>query len=281
MKQYKELCEYVLANGEHKSDRTGTGTISVFGDCNFKHDLSQGFPLLTTKKMFWNGVVDELLWFISGSTNVNDLPERSRKLWSYWAGEDGRLGPIYGQQWRNWKVREEIDSGGYWEEAEFADQLADVIEQIKKNPDSRRLIVSAWNVADVRSMALPPCHTMFQFYVSNDLKLSLKLYQRSGDLFLGVPFNIASYALLVHLIANLTDLLPGTLHITYGDLHIYKNHVEQIKEQISREPKKLPELIIIPSIHSNKQMTIDDFTIDNIKLIEYNSYPAIKGEVSV
>lgn len=280
MKQYVDLCNFVLNNGEHKSDRTGTGTISVFGECNFKHDLSEGFPLLTTKKMFWNGVADELLWFIKGSTNLNDLPERSRKLWSYWADEEGRLGPVYGKQWRNWQTYKTswkpTPGGGPEIQIEFIDQLAEVIEQIKKNPDSRRLIVSAWNVSDVKSMALPPCHTMFQFYVSNDLKLSLKLYQRSGDLFLGVPFNIASYALLVHLVANVTGLLPGTLYITYGDLHIYKNHIEQIKEQISREPLKLPNIEIDRSINH-----IDDYTIDSIKLIGYNSHSKIKGEVSI
>lgn len=252
-------------DGVFKEDRTGTGTYSVFGH-QMRWDLSKGFPLVTTKKIHLKSVIHELLWFLDGSTNVKPLQEVGVRIWDEWANEDGSLGPIYGKQWRDW-----------WCDAYDAsvDQIADVIENIKTNPDSRRLIVSAWNVADLGDMALPPCHILFQFYVA-DGKLSCQLYQRSADVFLGLPFNIASYALLTMMIAQVTGLRAGDFVHTIGDAHIYTNHIAQTEEQMQRKPRRLPRMIMDPSVKS-----IDDFTYDSFKLIGYNAYPHIKGEVAI
>ena len=265
MRQYLDLCRHILENGIEKKDRTGTGTISVFG-YQMRFDLSEGFPLLTTKKINYQKVLGELLWFLSGSTNANECAEKyGFKTWRLWADENGELGPIYGKQWRSWEGAN----------GKVIDQIASVIEQIKTNPDSRRLIVSAWNVADLEKMALPPCHLLFQFYVA-DGKLSCQLYQRSADVFLGVPFNIASYSTLIHMIAQITGLKVGEFIHTLGDAHIYLNHIEQVKEQLTREPRKLPTLKLNPSVKD-----IDDFTFDDFEIVEYNPHPTIKGEVSV
>jgi len=264
MKQYLDLCRHILENGVQKKDRTGTGTISVFG-YQMRFDLSEGFPLLTTKKLHLKSIIYELLWFLKGDTNIRYLNENGVTIWDEWADENGDLGPIYGYQWRSWPD----GKGGN------IDQIARVVEQIKNNPDSRRLIVSAWNVADIDEMALPPCHCLFQFYVS-DGKLSCQLYQRSADVFLGVPFNIASYSLLTMMIAQVTGLKPGEFIHTFGDAHIYLNHIEQVKLQLTRTPKKLPTMKINPNVRS-----IFDFTYEDFEIVDYDPHPHIKGEVSV
>ena len=264
MKQYLELVKHVLDNGVFKGDRTGTGTKSVFG-YQMRFNMADGFPLLTTKKVHLKSIIHELLWFLQGSTNVHYLQENGVRIWNEWAADDGELGPIYGYQWRSWP---DYDGG-------HIDQIADVVEQIKHNPDSRRLIVSAWNVAQVPQMALPPCHTLFQFYVA-DGKLSLQLYQRSGDIFLGVPFNIASYALLLLMVAQVTGLEPGEYIHTLGDAHIYSNHFDQVNEQLQRTPRRLPRMVLNPDVKS-----IFDFRYDDFKLEDYDPYPPIKGVVAV
>lgn len=264
MKQYLELVKHVLDNGVFKGDRTGTGTKSVFG-YQMRFNMADGFPLLTTKKVHLKSIIHELLWFLQGSTNVHYLQENGVRIWNEWAADDGELGPIYGYQWRSWP---DYDGG-------HIDQISDVVEQIKHNPDSRRLIVSAWNVAQVPQMALPPCHTLFQFYVA-DGKLSLQLYQRSGDIFLGVPFNIASYALLLLMVAQVTGLEPGEYIHTLGDAHIYSNHFDQVNEQLQRTPRQLPHMVLNPDVKS-----IFDFRYDDFKLEDYDPYPPIKGVVAV
>ena len=262
--QYLDLIKHILTNGEQKGDRTGTGTKSVFG-YQMRFDLSKEFPLLTTKKVHWKSVVHELLWFIAGDTNVKYLQDNGVRIWNEWADEDGNLGPVYGHQWRSWET---IDG-------HVIDQLSDVIEQIKTNPDSRRLLVNAWNVGDIDKMALPPCHMMFQFYVSNG-KLSCQLYQRSADVFLGVPFNIASYALLTIMIAHITNFEPGEFIHTFGDAHVYENHYDQVNEQVARVPKPLPQISI-----NRKVESIFDFKFEDFDLINYDPHPIIKGKVSV
>lgn len=264
MKQYLDMLNYIKENGVEKEDRTGTGTISVFGYQN-RYDLSKGFPLLTTKKVHWPSIVHELLWFIKGDTNVKYLQDNNVRIWNEWADENGDLGPVYGYQWRHW-----TNSRG-----QEIDQLQNVIDQIKNNPDSRRIIISAWNAGDLDQMALAPCHAFVQFYVANG-KLSCQLYQRSADVFLGVPFNIASYSLLTHMIAQVCDLEVGEFIHTFGDLHIYKNHIEQVDLQLTREPKELPQIKLNPEIKN-----IEDFTYEDIELIGYDPHPLIKGTVSV
>ncbi|AWI12575.1 thymidylate synthase [Caldibacillus thermoamylovorans] len=264
MKQYLNLCRHVLENGVKKEDRTGTGTISTFG-YQMRFNLQEGFPLLTTKKVHLKSVIHELLWFIQGNTNVKYLQENGVRIWNEWADEDGNLGPIYGHQWRSWTGAD----------GRTHDQLKEVIEQIKTNPNSRRLIISAWNVGDLDKMALPPCHTLFQFYVV-DGKLSCQLYQRSGDLFLGVPFNIASYSLLTMMIAQVCDLEPGEFIHTFGDVHIYLNHIEQVKLQLTREPRKLPTMKLNPNVKNIFDFKYEDFSLEN-----YHPHPPIKGVVSV
>lgn len=264
MKQYLDLLQRVLDEGVVKHDRTGTGTKSIFGH-QLRFNLDEGFPLLTTKKVHLKSVIYELLWFLRGDTNVHWLQEHGVRIWNEWADAQGELGPVYGHQWRSWPD----EHGG------SIDQIADVVENIKKNPDSRRLIVSAWNVAEVNCMALPPCHTLFQFYVANG-RLSLQLYQRSADLFLGVPFNIASYALLLMMVAHVTGLKAGDFVHTFGDAHIYLNHMNQVHEQLSRDTRPLPRMVLNPAVKG-----IFDFTYDDFKLEGYDPHPAIKGEVSV
>jgi thymidylate synthase len=264
MRQYKELLQRVLDEGVRKEDRTGTGTISVFGH-QMRFDLQNGFPLLTTKKLHLKSIIHELLWFIKGSTNVKYLQDNGVRIWNEWAKEDGELGPIYGYQWRSWPDGQ----GGH------IDQLRQVIEEIQKNPDSRRHIVSAWNVGQLNDMQLPPCHILFQFYVA-DGKLSCQLYQRSADIFLGVPFNIASYALLTLMMAQVTNLEPGDFVHTLGDSHIYLNHIEQVKLQLTRAPRHLPTMTINPDVKS-----IDDFKYEDFKLSDYDPHPHIKGKISV
>ncbi len=264
MKQYIELLDHVVKNGVKKEDRTGTGTISTFG-YQMRFNLADGFPVLTTKKLHLKSIIYELLWFLKGSTNVKYLQENGVKIWNEWADDDGELGPIYGYQWRSWPDYE----GGN------IDQITNVIESIKNNPNSRRHIVSAWNVGAIDDMNLPPCHILFQFYVA-DGKLSCQLYQRSADIFLGVPFNIASYALLLQMVAQVTGLKPGTFVHTLGDAHIYTNHIEQSKLQISREPYKLPILKINPDVKN-----IFDFKFEDFKLEGYESHPHIKGAISI
>ena len=264
MRQYLELMRQVRDEGTRKGDRTGTGTLSLFGR-QLRFDLREGFPLVTTKKVFLKGVIHELLWFLQGDTNIDYLHRHGVKIWDEWADANGELGPIYGYQWRAWPTPD----GGH------IDQIAQVVEQIRSHPDSRRHIVSAWNVADVENMALPPCHTMFQFYVA-DGRLSCQLYQRSGDLFLGVPFNIASYALLTMMVAQVTGYAPGDFVHTLGDVHLYSNHLEQADEQLSREPYPLPRMRLNPEVAS-----IFDFTYDDFQLEGYQCHPAIKAPVAV
>lgn len=264
MKQYLDILQHVLDNGTQKGDRTGTGTISTFGH-QTRFDLSEGFPVVTTKKLHLRSIIHELLWFLKGDTNIKYLKDNGVRIWDEWADENGDLGPVYGYQWRSWPT----PNGG------SIDQITKVIESIKNNPNSRRHLVSAWNPALVDDMALPPCHTMFQFYVA-DGKLSCQLYQRSADLFLGVPFNIASYALLTMMMAQVTGLEVGDFVHTFGDLHIYNNHLEQVELQLSREPKKLPTMKLNPEIKS-----LFDFTIDDFELVNYEPHPHIKGIVAV
>jgi thymidylate synthase len=264
MKQYLDLLDHVLKNGVEKKDRTGTGTISVFG-YQMRFSLNQGFPVLTTKKLHLRSIIHELLWFLQGETNIRYLKENNVKIWNDWADENGELGPIYGYQWRSWPTPD----------GRVIDQISSVIQSIQQNPDSRRHIVSAWNVGMLDQMALPPCHLLFQFYVA-DGKLSCQLYQRSADIFLGVPFNIASYSLLLMMIAQVTNLQPGEFIHTFGDAHIYLNHIEQVKLQLTRQPMPLPELKLNPAIKN-----IFDFTFDDIQLLNYNAHPHIKGDISV
>lgn len=264
MKQYLDLLQRVLDEGAQKSDRTGTGTISVFGH-QMRFNMENGFPLLTTKKLHLKSIIYELLWFLSGDTNIKYLQEHGVRIWNEWADENGELGPVYGHQWRSWPDY----NGG------TIDQISNVVEMIKKTPDSRRLIVSAWNVAEVDKMALPPCHSLFQFYVANG-KLSLQLYQRSADIFLGVPFNIASYALLLMMMAQVTGLKAGDFVHTLGDAHIYSNHLDQVKLQLSRELRTLPQMKINPDIKS-----IFDFHYEDFELCNYNPHPHIPGVVAV
>ena len=264
MKQYLDLVRHVMEHGVDKEDRTGTGTRSVFG-YQLRCNLADGFPLLTTKKVHLKSIIYELLWFLRGDTNVRWLQEHGVRIWNEWADENGDLGPVYGSQWRAWPD----GNGG------TIDQIAQVIDQIKNTPDSRRIMVSAWNVAEVPTMKLPPCHSLFQFYVA-DGRLSLQLYQRSADLFLGVPFNIASYALLLMMVAHVTGLEPGEFVHTFGDAHIYRNHFDQIREQLSREPRQLPRMVLNPEVKS-----IDDYKYEDFTLEGYDPWPAIKGEVSV
>lgn len=264
MKQYHELLQHILDNGVKKEDRTGTGTISVFGHQS-RYDLSQGFPVVTTKKVHLRSIIHELLWFLQGDTNIKYLKDNGVSIWDEWADENGNLGPVYGHQWRSWPGKN----------GETIDQISKLIEQIKKNPDSRRLIVSAWNVADVDNMALPPCHTLFQFYVAEG-KLSCQLYQRSADTFLGVPFNIASYALLTIMIAQVCDLQPGDFVHTLGDAHLYSNHIEQAKLQLSRELRPLPTMKINPAVKD-----IFAFKFEDFELVNYDPHPHIKAAVAV
>lgn len=264
MKQYQELLRHILENGHLKEDRTGTGTISTFG-YQMRFDLQEGFPLLTTKKVHLKSIIHELLWFLKGDTNVRYLQDNGVRIWNEWADADGDLGHIYGYQWRSWP---DYDGG-------FIDQISEAVETIRNNPDSRRIIVSAWNVADLGRMNLPPCHAMFQFYVA-DGKLSLQLYQRSADSFLGVPFNIASYALLCMMMAQVCGLQPGEFIHTFGDVHIYRNHLEQVREQLTRETRALPRMVINPDVRN-----IFDFKYEDFRLEGYDPWPAIKGEVSV
>ena len=264
MKQYTDLLSHVLAHGNKKQDRTGTGTVSVFG-YQMRFNLADGFPLLTTKKVHLKSIIHELLWFLQGSTNIAYLKENGVRIWDEWADENGNLGPVYGYQWRNWPKPD----------GTHIDQITQVIENIKKNPDSRRLIVSAWNVADVDQMKLPPCHAFFQFYVA-DGKLSCQLYQRSADIFLGVPFNIASYALLTMMVAQVCGLKLGDFVHTLGDAHIYTNHMQQVSEQLSRDLRPLPQMKINPNVTDIFSFKFDDFTLEN-----YDSHPAIKGVVAV
>jgi len=264
MKQYLNLLNTILENGSFKSDRTGTGTYSIFG-YQMRFDLSEGFPLLTTKKLHLRSIIHELLWFLQGDTNIKYLKDNGVSIWDEWADENGELGPVYGKQWRSWATPD----------GRSIDQITNLIHQIKNTPDSRRLIVSAWNVADVDNMALPPCHTMFQFYVNNG-ELSCQLYQRSADVFLGVPFNIASYALLLMMVAQVCDLKPKEFIHTLGDAHIYSNHVEQAKLQLSREPRKLPTMRINPEVKDIFGFHYEDFSLEN-----YDPHPHIKAEVAV
>lgn len=264
MQQYLDLLRHILDNGTEKTDRTGTGTKSVFG-YQMRFDLQQGFPLVTTKKVHLKSIIYELLWFLKGETNIAYLKENGVSIWDEWADENGELGPVYGKQWRNWEGKD----------GKVVDQLSDLINQIKKNPDSRRLIISAWNVADLPEMALMPCHTMFQFYVA-DGKLSCQLYQRSADVFLGVPFNIASYALLTMMIAQVCGLQPGDFVHTFGDVHIYNNHLEQVNLQLSRTPYPLPAMKLNPDVKDILDFRYGDFALEN-----YQCHPAIKAPVAV
>ncbi len=270
MKQYLDLLDRILREGVQKGDRTGTGTISIFGN-QMRFNLEEGFPLLTTKKLHLKSIIYELLWFLQGSTNVKYLQEHGVRIWNEWADENGELGPVYGHQWRSWP---DYDGG-------TIDQIQYVLDQIKHNPDSRRMIVSAWNVAEVNKMALPPCHTMFQFYVApaadgGPSRLSLQLYQRSADTFLGVPFNIASYALLCMMMAQVCGLRPGEFIHTTGDTHLYLNHLDQARLQLTREPRPLPTMRINPDVNDLFSFRYEDFTLEN-----YDPWPHIKAEVSV
>lgn len=264
MKQYLDLLQRVLDEGVQKEDRTGTGTISVFGHQS-RFNMSDGFPVLTTKKLHLRSIIHELLWFLNGDTNIKYLNDNGVRIWNEWANEDGDLGHIYGYQWRSWPDY----TGGH------IDQISEVVETLKNNPDSRRIIVSSWNVADLGNMNLPPCHAFFQFYVA-DGKLSLQLYQRSADIFLGVPFNIASYALLLKMMAQVTGLVEGDFVHTFGDAHIYLNHLDQVKLQLSREPRALPRMKINPDVKD-----IFSFRAEDFELVNYDPHPHIKGEVSI
>jgi thymidylate synthase len=264
MHQYLELIRHVLEHGYQKSDRTGTGTLSIFG-YQMRFDLARGFPLVTTKKCHVKSIIHELLWFLRGDTNITYLKEKGVSIWDEWADADGNLGPIYGHQWRSWS-----SPGG-----DSIDQISEVIKQIRQTPDSRRMIVSAWNVSDLDKMKLAPCHVLFQFYVADD-KLSCQLYQRSADIFLGVPFNIASYALLTLMMAQVCDLKPGDFVHSFGDAHLYLNHLEQAREQLAREPRKLPTMRLNPLVKDIFAFNYDDFMLDN-----YHPHPAIKAPVAV
>ena len=264
MKQYIDLLNHVMTNGTLKNDRTGTGTKSVFG-YQMRFNLADGFPLLTTKKLHLKSIIYELLWVLNGDTNVHYLQEHGVRIWNEWADENGELGPVYGAQWRSWRCPD----------GKFIDQIKEAVDTIKNNPDSRRIIVSAWNVADIPNMKLPPCHALFQFYVA-DGRLSLQLYQRSADIFLGVPFNIASYALLLMMMAQVTGLEAGEFIHTLGDAHIYTNHFEQVKEQMSREPRALPKMTLNPEVKDLFSFQYEDFTLS-----DYNPHPHIKGVVAV
>lgn len=264
MQQYLDLLDRVIKTGVKKEDRTGTGTISVFGH-QMRFDLNNGFPLLTTKKLHLKSIIHELIWFLNGDTNIKYLQDNGVRIWNEWADENGDLGHIYGYQWRSWPSAN----------GKHIDQISQVIDSIKNNPNSRRHIVSAWNVSEINNMALPPCHILFQFYVANG-KLSCQLYQRSADIFLGVPFNIASYAILLKMMAQVTNLQVGEFVHTLGDAHIYLNHIEQVKLQLTRQPKKLPELKLNPNIKN-----IFDFKFNDIELINYESHPHIKGKISI
>lgn len=264
MKQYHDLMEHVLINGTKKEDRTGTGTLSVFG-YQARYNLAEGFPMVTTKKLHLKSIIHELLWFLQGETNIKYLKDNGVSIWNEWADEEGNLGPVYGSQWRSWQGAN----------GETVDQITAVVNQIKKNPDSRRLIVSAWNVAEIEKMALPPCHAFFQFYVANG-KLSCQLYQRSADIFLGVPFNIASYALLTMMMAQVCGLGYGDFVHTMGDAHLYSNHIEQSKLQLSRDFKMLPQMKINPDIKN-----IFDFKFEDFELVGYESHPHIKAPVAI
>ena len=264
MKQYHELMKHVLAQGTHKQDRTGTGTVSVFG-YQMRFDLAAGFPMLTTKKLHLKSILHELIWFLKGETNIKYLKDNGVSIWDEWADEQGNLGPVYGSQWRSWPTPD----------GQSIDQITQVIQQIKNNPDSRRLIVSAWNVGVIPQMALPPCHAFFQFYVA-DGKLSCQLYQRSADIFLGVPFNIASYALLTHMIAQVCDLKVGEFIHTLGDAHLYTNHLEQAKLQLTRDFRELPQLKINPAVKDIFEFKFEDFSLEG-----YDPHPHIKAAVAV
>jgi thymidylate synthase len=264
MKQYLDLMKHVLETGTQKHDRTGTGTLSIFGH-QMRFNLQDGFPLVTTKKLHLKSIIHELIWFLQGDTNIKYLKDNGVRIWDEWADENGDLGPVYGHQWRSWPTPD----------GEHIDQISQVVKTIKNNPDSRRIIVSAWNVAEVNKMALPPCHTLFQFYVA-DGKLSCQLYQRSADIFLGVPFNVASYALLTMMMAQVCDLQPGDFVHTFGDAHLYNNHIEQANLQLSREPRTLPIMRINPEVKDIFAFKFEDFTLEN-----YDPWPHIKGVVAV
>jgi thymidylate synthase len=264
MKQYLDLLQTILDSGVQKEDRTGTGTLSVFG-YQMRFNLEHGFPLITTKKLHLKSIIHELLWFLRGETNIRYLRENGVRIWDEWADKNGNLGPVYGSQWRSWQTAD----------GHSIDQISNLVEQIRTNPSSRRLLVSAWNVGEIEKMALPPCHALFQFYVANG-RLSCQLYQRSADVFLGVPFNIASYSLLTLMIAQVTGLKPGDFVHTFGDVHLYSNHFDQAKIQLSRQPFPLPQMRINPNVHS-----IFDFAYDDLSLENYQAHPHIKAEVSV
>ncbi|GAB4515123.1 MAG: thymidylate synthase [Sulfuricaulis sp.] len=264
MRQYLDLMRHVIQHGTHKDDRTGTGTLSVFGH-QMRFDLGQGFPLLTTKKVHTKSIIHELLWFLRGDTNIRYLKDHGVSIWNEWANENGDLGPVYGAQWRSWPAPD----------GRQIDQISQVVRDIRQNPDSRRLIVSAWNVAEIERMALPPCHLLFQFYVAQG-RLSCQLYQRSADIFLGVPFNIASYALLTMMIAQVTGLKPGEFIHTLGDAHLYLNHLEQAQTQLAREPRSLPSMRLNP-----EKTSLLDFNFDDFELLNYDPHPSIKAPVAV
>ncbi len=264
MKQYLDLLQHIKDNGTSKGDRTGTGTISTFG-YQMRFDLSEGFPCLTTKKLHLKSIIYELLWFLKGETNIKYLTDNGVRIWNEWADENGELGPVYGKQWRSWEGKN----------GKVVDQITNAINEIKNNPNSRRIIVNAWNVGDLDEMALTPCHALFQFYVA-DGKLSCQLYQRSADVFLGVPFNIASYALFTMMVAQVTGLEPGEFIHSFGDVHIYNNHLEQVDLQLSRDPRPLPKMKINPDVKS-----IFDFEFEDFELVDYDPHPHIKGKVSV
>lgn len=264
MRQYLDLTQRILDEGVKKGDRTGTGTQSIFGH-QMRFDLSKGFPVITTKKLHLKSIIHELLWFLQGDTNIKYLKENGVRIWDEWADKEGNLGPVYGKQWRKWETKD----------GRTIDQISEVVEQIKTNPNSRRLLVSAWNVGELEKMTLPPCHLLFQFYVANG-KLSCQLYQRSADVFLGVPFNIASYALLTMMMAQVCDLEPGEFVHTLGDAHLYSNHMEQVQEQLTREPKQLPHMKINP-----ERKNIFDFVFEDFELVGYEAHPHIKGKVAV